>query len=198
MNEIIISIIILIIILIIVVEIFICCRKSKDFGNKVDKSIRDDKFFIPYILSKLEDESLEASVGHELYTYAARAQFYKKCFYISEFITLIAPAIVVGLNNALEGRDVTVRILVSVFSGLASIASGIAGIVKFKESWVRYRSNCEAVKHELVYYVAKCTPYDHKKQKKNKVELIQRIYVIAIKEEIDWNKLINNNDRERQ
>ena len=186
--------IIILIIIIIIVKIFFCCKKSKNSENKVDKSIRDDKFFIPYILSKLEDESLEASVGHELYTYAVRAQFYKECFYTSEFITLIAPAIVVGLNNALEEQDIIIRILVSVFSGLASIASGIAGIVKFKESWVRYLSNCEAVKHELVYYVAKCPPYHHKKQTKNKVKLVQRIYSISRKEEVDWNKLISNNN----
>lgn len=192
MKEIIISIITLIILLIIAVKIFLCCRNQKKAGDRNDKSIKDDEYFIPFILSKLEDELLQAIVGHELYTYAVRAQFYKTCFYISEFITLIAPTIVVVLNGVFEQTNITIRIFVSVFSGLASVASGIAGIVKFKESWVRYRSNCEAVKHELAHYVAKCPPYAHKKQKKNKVKLIQRIYVIARKEEVDWNKLFSD------
>lgn len=186
------EIIILIILLIIIVEIFPFYRNQKKSSDEIDKFIKDDEFFIPFILSKLEDETMKAIVGHELYTYAARARFYRKCFYISEFITLIAPAIVIVLNNAFQEHNITIRILVSVFSGLASVASGIAGIVKFKESWIRYRSNCEAVKHELVHYVSKCPPYDHKKQKKNKAKLIQRIYVIARKEEVDWNKLISD------
>lgn len=160
-------------------------------------AIKDDETYIPYILNNLNDNLLAAIIGHELYTYATRARFYKRAYYISAFITLIAPAVVIILNNVFDESDLQLKMWISILSGLATIASGVAGIVKFKESWIRYRSNCEKVKHELAYYVGECGIYSGKDNKKKSKErkkdkrkkLIENVYKHAKAEQGDWNKL---------
>ena len=188
------------IIFLLVITLLYCRYKEEEHDvedSMPDSAIKDDETYIPYILKCLNDNLLAAIIGHELYTYATRARFYKRAYYISAFLTLIAPAVVIILNNAFDKSNPQLKMWISLLSGLATIASGVAGIVKFKESWIRYRSNCEKVKYELAHYIGECGVYSDKNNKKRRKKgkrkrLIENVYEQAKSEQVDWNKLTSS------
>lgn len=155
--------------------------------------IRNDKEYIPQLLKNIQDKELEKYVAHELYTYALRAKFYKKGYYICSIITLVAPSIVVVINS-FAISELVQQIGVALFSAMATIASGLLGIVKFKESWVRYRYNCEGLKHEISRYVNENGEYSGKSvDEKNKI-LFTKVNQMVVVEANDWKGLRTKTD----
>jgi len=154
--------------------------------EKGGRKIAHDTSYIPKLLERLEDSQLKQYIAHELYTYAARARFYKIGYYICSIVALTAPAIAMMLNSAFE-ETVIGKCGISVFSGMATIASGLLGIVKFKESWIRYRYNCEILKREIVSYVNDADEYKDSDNKKQ--VFYKRIDQIIYMEIGDWKQL---------
>lgn len=164
-----------------------------DYKNKLssEDKIRQDSFYIPKLLEKIEDEQLKDYIAHELYTYAVRARFYKYGYYICSITALVAPTIVVIINSRFSESD-SGKLSVSIFSGIATIASGMLGIVKFKETWTRYRYNCEILKSEIAAYINNKGDYEDAWEKE---ELFyERINSIINGEISDWRKLRQENN----
>lgn len=156
-----------------------------------DDEIRADSFYIPKLLGKIENDKLKDQIAHELYTYAVRAKFYKYGYYICSITALVSPTIVVILNSV-SSETVIVKLGVSIFSGIAAIASGMLGIVKFKESWTRYRYNCEILKAEVAAYINRQGDYENSDGRE---QLFYKNVKAIINEEIyDWKKLRQEND----
>lgn len=156
-----------------------------------ENEIRKDLFYIPKLLEKIENDKVGDYIAHELYTYAFRARFYKYGYYICSITALVAPTIVVVLNSGFSETDLT-KLGVSIFSGIAAISSGMLGIVKFKESWTRYRYNCEMLKAEIAVYINNSGEYE-KTDKKEEL-FFQNINVIINGEITDWKKLRQENN----
>lgn len=156
-----------------------------------DKDIRHDSYYIPKLLEKIEDDKLKNYIAHELYTYAVRARFYKYGYYICSVTALVAPTIVVVLNTGVIETTLT-KFGVSVFSGISAIASGMLGIVKFKESWTRYRYNCEMLKTEVAAYINGQGVYVS--ADKREQTFYERVNAIINEEILDWRKLRQEND----
>lgn len=155
---------------------------------KGETLIRNDKEYIPQLLKNIQDKELEKYIAHELYTYALRAKFYKKGYYVCSIVTLVAPAIVVVINS-LAMDELTQQIGVALFSAMATIASGLLGIVKFKESWVRYRYNCEGLKHEISRYVNGIDEYNCRTLEEKNKTLFAKVNQMMINETNDWKGL---------
>lgn len=157
--------------------------QERSMGLKRDtaKSLRKDPVYISELLEKIEDEMLRKYVAHELYTYAGRARFYKRCYYIFSILALCAPAIAAVVNSTFNENSEN-KLLISVLSTVATIATGIAGIVKFRESWVRYRSNCEIMKRETTEYVMRTGDY---KDKTNTEEEAKVLFCSNLREQIE-------------
>lgn len=160
-------------------------------GFMHENEIRKDLFYIPKLLEKVGDDKVKDYIAHELYTYAVRARFYKYGYYICSITALVAPTIVVILNSGFSETDLT-KLGVSIFSGIAAISSGMLGIVKFKESWTRYRYNCEILKTEIAVYINDSGEYE-KTDKKEEL-FFQNINAIINGEITDWKKLRQENN----
>lgn len=164
-----------------------------DYKNHVsnESKIREDSLYIPKLLEKIEDDKLKNYIAHALYTYAVRARFYKYGYYICSITALVAPTIVVILNSGF-GESVLTKLGVSIFSGIATVASGMLGIVKFKESWTRYRYHCELLKGEVAAYINKQGPYEN--ADKIKQTFYEHVNKIFNDEVCDWKKLRQENN----
>lgn len=140
-----------------------------------------------------KDEGMKHYLTHELYTYAGRARFYKYCHYVFSIISLSVPALAIVVNNWGNGIPKGER-MVSVLAAVATIATGITGIVKFKESWIRYRSYCEILKREVMEYVNNLSDYaDDSLGEKEKLDAFYgKIKKRIEKEEQEWKDLRNS------
>lgn len=167
-------------------------QEAKPFGDEEGIKIAKDKAYIPSLLEGIYNQNLKNYIAHQLYTYAIRARFYKIGYYFCSIISLAAPSIVVVINS-LGIEEGIQRIGVAVFSAMASIASGLLGIVKFKESWIRYRYNCERLKLEIVEYVNGVEDYTGKAEAEKIDILSAAVDKIVSEETNDWRELGSQN-----
>lgn len=160
--------------------------KKKDY-NKIMSNMNDDFVYISSLLERMDNENIKKYVAHQLYTYAEKAKFNKRCYYIFSIISLSAPAVAIVFNNLSEATDST-KLLVSILSAVATIATGINSLVKFKETWIRYRSYCEILKREVTEYITGVGDYKAKKyDKEGKQEIFyQKLSKRIIEEENEW------------
>lgn len=160
--------------------------KKKEY-NKIMSNMNDDFVYISNLLEKMDNENIKKYVAHQLYTYAEKARYNKRCYYIFSIISLSAPAIALVFNNLSEATDST-KLLVSILSAVATIATGINSLVKFKETWIRYRSYCEILKREVTEYITGVGDYKAKKDDKEAKQEIfyQKLSKRIIEEENEW------------
>lgn len=154
------------------------------------RELRKDMVYISGLLEQIEDKTLRSYVAHELYTYASRARFYKYCYYAFSIIALCAPAAATVVNSALGDTNKN-KVLASLLSTIATIATGIVGIVKFRESWIRYRSYCEILKREVTEFVMRAGGYAQEDTDDDK---IKKLFFNNLKKQIqqeekDWGDL---------
>lgn len=139
--------------------------------------------YIASLIERTKDEDIKKYVAHELYHYAKRAKFNKRCYYIFSIISLIAPAIALVVNNSFEAEFFS-KVCVSTLSAVATISTGVNGLVKFKETWIRYRSYCEILKRELTEYVSNLGEYSNEQLgEKDKKELFYKKMKENVQEE---------------
>ena len=92
----------------------------------------------------------------------------------------------VFLNSFESSQDMTVRAAVSLCSLTIAVVSGIAGSVKTRESWVRYRKYCEWVKRELFLYSMAKEEGNVQEKEKKLAEKLEQIYK---QEGVNWGEL---------
>lgn len=150
----------------------------------------DDLVYISQLLDRIGDEGIRKYLAHELYTYAARAKFYKWCHYIFAIISLSAPAMATVINSINDGNKSS-KIIVSILSLVATVSTGITGIVKFRESWIRYRSYCEILKREVTEYVNIVGNYanDSVDEKQRLISFYEKLQRRIESEEAEWKAL---------
>lgn len=160
--------------------------KKKDY-NKIMTNMNDDFVYISSLLERMDNENIKKYVAHQLYTYAEKARYNKRCYYIFSIISLSAPAVALVFNNLSEATNST-KLLVSILSAVATIATGINSLVKFKETWIRYRSYCEILKREVTEYITGVGDYKAmKNDKEGKQEIFyQKLSKRIIEEENEW------------
>lgn len=57
------------------------------------EKLRHDKDYIYELINEIKSDKLKKWIAHELYTYAFRAKFYKRIFWICFWISLFFPVI---------------------------------------------------------------------------------------------------------
>lgn len=187
------------------IEFWVLTRACRGYAYDMewnDRALSKDECYIPKLLDRFYKEMNEDTVVcericHELYTYAGRARFYKRSYYVASAVTIAFPAVVVVLNN-LEGDQ---KLVTSVLSAAVTIVAGMMGTIKLRESWIRNRVSCEHVKSVLFQYITKTGTYsndkdpirkgasDDEKQKIRTSLLIENLENIFQTEYGEWKRL---------
>lgn len=153
---------------------------------KKAQDIYKDKNYIPELLKNLNNDQIKKHLEHELYTYAIRAIFYKRMFYILSFITITFPALITVVN-VFSGSTFSVeKLIVTILSALSSIAAGILGIANVRENWISYRSNCELLKEEIFKYMISAKPYDAGTDPEKELQFVENVIKICKDEASSW------------
>lgn len=147
---------------------------------------KDDSVYVPALLAAIENDFLKKRSAHMLYTYVYGAQKYKRRYYLFTWLTVVLPALVVFLNSFESSGSMAVRAAVSLCSLAVAVVSGIAGSVKARESWVRYRKYCEWVKRELFLYSMEKTNENSLEKERELAKKLEEIYK---QEGVNWGEL---------
>ncbi len=159
-------------------------QEDEDWGTEL--RWKDDLVYVAALLEEIEDNMLKKRTAHMLYTYVYGAQKYKRRYYLFTWLTVALPALMVFLNSFESSQDMTVRAAVSLCSLTIAVVSGIAGSVKTRESWVRYRKYCEWVKRELFLYSMAKEEGNVQEKEKKLAEKLEQIYK---QEGVNWGEL---------
>lgn len=115
---------------------------------------KEKQGYIGVLLSQISSEKIRAYLEHELFTYEKKAKRNRTTYYILATIAFVMPIIAALIATLTEIIDSNVAIVImGVMSVLSSICTGLLGIFKNYESWIRYRYNCEIVKLEVNKYL---------------------------------------------
>ena len=146
-----------------------------------------EECLIPDLLGYIPDTEYSAPLkkilAYNILTFSKRAKKYMVGYYITKFISFIAPLIITTITSlAIEETKYYVVFL----SLVASLAVGVAGIGMFHENWIRYRETCEQLKSEVIQFIGDTGDYD-KKELDQKIDLLgKRITNILKSETLAW------------
>lgn len=110
------------------------------------EQLKNDQNYITELLNGVESEELKKWIAHELYTYAERAQLYKKLYWVCFLLCLELPIITAALQF---GEGFVFRIMVVILLGCVTVITGITSGMKLREKWEHYRKYCEEMKSEI-------------------------------------------------
>lgn len=161
---------------------------------KKREKIETDKVYIPKLMEGIRDEQLRQQIEHELYTYARRAVFYKRCYYILTCATIILPALVSVVNVVPSDSPNEIKLTVTILSAVSAVAAGVLGAANVHEHWTSYRSACENLKEEIFLYVKAVAPYDIDDSKERESKFVSNLLNLYHQENSRWKDNVRKKD----
>lgn len=103
-----------------------------------------------------------------------KARDYKKNYFRTEVITIVAGALIPVINVLTIIPDDWIKILSASLGALIVISSGIGKLFKYQDNWLNYRGIVETLRREKEFYRMKVGEYDvEDPEKRNKI-LVER------------------------
>lgn len=154
---------------------------------------RDDRKYVPILINMLQSEALKCRAANEVCTYVYSAYKYRRIFYILTFLSIMFPAIVVGVNSMNISDNNVITILISMLSVFTVIVTGILSTMKAKESWIRNREYAERAKMEIFNCVMEMGEYKKTTNSEERIEnerqLAERLEALFAEERGAWKSL---------
>lgn len=139
--------------------------------------------YIRSLLSSIENQLTKDRLENILIWNIKKSCFYKNMFYGMSVTIIIINAGIPVINQALA--EANSKLIITVFSTLASVFASILTLVGVKDKWYRYRKYTELLKRECIFYITKSGVY-HLEQRE--CEFIENIEAICSDERELWEK----------
>lgn len=157
------------------------------------REYRDDRKYIPVLLSQLQSEELKTRAANEVCTYVYSAYKYKRRFYSLTVLSVLLPAVTVTINSIDSIPEDVVSISVSLLSMVTVVVTGVMSTMKARESWVRNREYAERAKTEISNCLMGTGIYDAPKDNQivadNERKLAERLEELYAEEQGKWKEL---------
>lgn len=124
---------------------------------------------------------------------AKEQKVYKRLSVISIIITATIPIATLLLD--FNYLNCFVKILIAVFSSIATILSSINSLYKHRELWIQYRTNCELLKSVLHRYYTKSAEFKSTSDEEAFALLVESCEQYFTKEFDNWNNIYSNNNQ---
>jgi len=131
------------------------------------------------------DEYIKDRYNKQVDWYDRKSIQNKQITYILQISTIIMAAIV-PVFAVMENKLVTIILSISVSAGVSILKFG-----KFEEHWHNYRTTCETLKKEKVYYDMRLDDYE--KASEPEKLFIERVEDIISKEHTKWSHTVKRN-----
>ena len=151
------------------------------------KRLRDDEKYIKELLEGIKSDQRKKWIAHNLYTYAERAHWYKRLYWICYFYCVGMPVFTAALQLG-QGR--VIKIVIVFLMGSITAVAGMTNGMKLREKWEHYRKYCEATKREISCCLNRIGDYEGEENLEEK--LGQRIARLFQEETNEWHKIKPN------
>ncbi len=105
-----------------------------------------------------EQEYIEQRLEDQIAWYHAKSVANQRAYKVLRAAEIVAAALVPVLSSY-SGRSSTARLMVALLGVTIAVIAGLLGLYQFQENWTRYRSTCEALKHEKFVFLTRTEPY---------------------------------------
>lgn len=68
------------------------------------------------------------------------------------------------------------------------ILAGFLELGAHQRNWIKYRSTCEALRHEKFLYIARAGPYENRDDQSSRNDLATRVEALVSEENTNWSK----------
>ena len=135
------------------------------------------------IIDRLEDQ---------INWYDAKSSTLQKTYKRIKVVEIISAALIpflaaLHLSDVNSHLPITIGTITAVLGVLITILEGILQLNQYQQTWVNYRSTCEAMKHEKFTYIAKAGVYAAAADPR--ALLAERIETIGSQENSKWASL---------
>jgi hypothetical protein len=100
------------------------------------------------------EERLDGQIGW----YDRKSQWNQRAYQRLKIFELMAASSIPLLSGQIK-PDTPWHIVVGVLGAMIAVCSGIAGLFKFHELWIAYRTVTEALRHQKFLFLTKSRPY---------------------------------------
>ncbi len=106
-----------------------------------------------------ENEYIEERLEDQINWYDTKSGWNQKWFRRAQALQIVFAASIPVLVNYVTDTSDWVRIIVAILGASIAIVSGLAGLYKFQENWLEYRTTCESLRHERFLFLTKTDSY---------------------------------------
>jgi hypothetical protein len=133
-----------------------------------------------------EAEYFDSRLEDQINWYSGKSSHCQKRYKTLRVVEIISASLIPLLSGF--GDKVPHGPWVIGFLGVViAICTAIAGLFKYHENWIQYRSTSEALKHEKYLFLTRVAPYDGEGRFPN---LVQRIESLISNENSTWTQTI--------
>lgn len=147
---------------------------------------KDDKFFFGTDNTNLTIDEYIKKVNDIAEYYFESCEKYKKKFYTSCFIRMIASALIPVISLAFAVNWSTV--VVSILASLITVTEGYVNVTRSYEKWTKYRETCNSLWFEQRQFAIKAGVYSNVAYREE--IFIERCEGIMLAETNEWKKYI--------
>lgn len=130
-------------------------------NKRVNEAVNE---FSAYLSYENDNHSLfiEKRILKNILWYDKKANKYKK-WYLILTVSSIAVNATIPILSTFVTNSTFVSLCIAILSATAGVCTSILALNKFHELWIKYRYNCELMKHHLHSYYASICEYKEKK-----------------------------------
>ncbi len=111
---------------------------------------------------------------------------------ITEILLAAAIPVITTITALFPGWMWLGTLLVAVIGGFIAIIAGLSGMHRRQELWINYRTTCESLRREKLFFQTQSAPYE---DEEGAFKLfVERVESLLSKERTNWPKLVEHQD----
>lgn len=130
-----------------------------------------------------QEEYIKNRIEVQISWYDRRSQINQRWYKGLQLSQFILATSIPFLAGYISDGDNKVVFAIGLIGFLTAILVAILGLYKFQENWIKYRTTCEALKHEKYLFLTSSVPYEIES---NFSLLVQRVENLISSENINW------------
>lgn len=130
------------------------------------------------------EEYISKRLDNQIDWYNNKSVHAQKIFKRLQSIEIVLAACI-PILSAYVTKSWVIPLLISILGCLIIILTSISKLENYNENWLRYRSNCELLRHEKYLFLTGASPYEGQPFQL----LVERVESIISAENINWSQL---------
>ena len=135
----------------------------------------------------VKGDYITARLKNQIEYYDQKAIKNQKCHKIWTMVIYILSALIPVVTLMSELDSIVIRVVIALLGSGIALITNVAGLYKFHELWIKYRTAAERLQAEKVMFENQIPPYDNEAAIALKILVTNCESIMAVERE-DWKK----------